>query len=478
MRPGGLERESVMTYLDELNSKIFDLEEELKKREEESGAAESGLIQEYRRDLETAEKKAAEAEKKAAEAEQKASESTAQLKSVNDKAVQLASALKAEQEARNSDARKMKQLLQQAQAKSNSVDEGKMREYQQEIVALKGEIGQLTSENSALRSSASSSSQLSETVQKLNEELTAKNKEAAETAQELEDSKAALSEKEKEIEKLKAQVKELEEKASNTTAFAPSFDMSALFAEAQKTASQLTIKAKEDAERTVSEANAQAEKTVNDANAQAEKTVNDANAQAEKTVSDADAQAEKTVNDANEEADRILKEAEAKAASATAEANEILSTAKEKAEIESERIKHDSVEQQQKVQRLTATIKNMLTIEIDGIEKSFREASDLIAQAAKTMEQKVGEADAVIADARECVETNAKVEEETMQDIMSKPIQPAKKSFAQSAMDEIVSKQPAKHTSSASNHSTEKKSGKFAFDMSELIKDAEASVTD
>jgi hypothetical protein len=120
----------------------------------------------------------------------------------------------------------------------------------------------------------------------------------------------------------------------------------------------------------------------------------------------------------------------------------------------------------------------MLTIEIDGIEKSFREASDLIAQAAKTMEQKVGEADAVIADARECVETNAKVEEETMQDIMSKPIQPAKKSFAQSAMDEIVSKQPAKHTSSASNHSTEKKSGKFAFDMSELIKDAEASVTD
>ena len=119
---GGLEKESVMTYLDELNTKIDDLEKQLAEREEAGGAQESNLIKEYRRDLE-------EAEKRASEAQKAADEAAGQLQSANDKAAQLAQALKSERDGRAADAQQMKQLLQQAQAKANSVDEGKMREY-------------------------------------------------------------------------------------------------------------------------------------------------------------------------------------------------------------------------------------------------------------------------------------------------------------------------------------------------------------
>ena len=56
MRPGGLEKEGVLTYLQELNDKIESLENELKERDEAGEMQESGLIKEYKRDLEAAEK--------------------------------------------------------------------------------------------------------------------------------------------------------------------------------------------------------------------------------------------------------------------------------------------------------------------------------------------------------------------------------------------------------------------------------------
>ncbi|MBR2912798.1 MAG: hypothetical protein IKC40_02615 [Oscillospiraceae bacterium] len=481
LKPGGLEKDSVMTYLDELNSKITELEDELKKRDEEPDPGESELIKEYRRDLEAAERKASEAEKRA-------SQSDAKLQDAMDKASQLAAALTAEKEARNADAQKLKQALEQV--KSNGIDEGKVREYQQEIVSLKAEIGQLTSENDSLKASAASNDQqMNSTVEKLNAEIEAKNAAVAEVEKNLDDVKAQLSGKDGEIDELKKKVTELEAKASQSTGFAPSFDMSAIFAQAQQNAIQLEMQAKAQAEKAVADANAQAEKTVSDANAQAEKTVADANAQAEKTVADANAQAETTVTeanakaektvgdadayaekkiaDANAEADRIVKTAEERTATANATADEILNTATEKAQKESDRIKKDAKEQQERVKQLTATIKSMLTIEIDGIEKSFREAGELMSRAASMMDEKIKAAGAVVADARDCVETNTKIEEETMEDIMNN-----------TASSKFVNASGNVSTEYKSGVKLEKKPGDFSFDMSELIKDAEASVSE
>ena len=119
------------------------------------------------------------------------------------------------------------------------------------------------------------------------------------------------------------------------------------------------------------------------------------------------------------------------------------------------------------MKQLTATIKSMLTIEINGIEKSFREASELMTQASKTMDEKIKAAGDVITEARDCVESNTKVEEETMENIMSQPA-PSKN---------FVSTSAPKADNKPAAGKPEKKGG-FAFDMSELIKDAEASVTD
>ena len=84
-----------------------------------------------------------------------------------------------------------------------------------------------------------------------------------------------------------------------------------------------------------------------------------------------------------------MREAEERSASANAEAETILSTAKTEAAAESARIKKDAVEQERRVRQLTATIRSMLTIEIDGFEKSMKEAGELMSRAAKNVTERI-----------------------------------------------------------------------------------------
>ena len=123
----GFKKDGVTTYIEELLQKISKLEEENADLSAAGDKQESQLIQQYRTDLDNAQKKASEAIKQAQEKEMA-------LQAANDKATQLAAALKTEKEERSTDAQKMKQLLQQAQAQTASADEGKIREYQEEIL--------------------------------------------------------------------------------------------------------------------------------------------------------------------------------------------------------------------------------------------------------------------------------------------------------------------------------------------------------
>lgn len=511
-RIGGLEKESVMTYLDELNSKIDELEKELEARDSAGEAHESQLVQEYRRDLEAAQKKAAESDKLA-------QSTAAQLKDATDKAAKLAAALKAEKDGRNADAQQMKQLLQQAQAQAKNADEGKLRELQEEIVSLKGEISSLNAENTKLKNSASASGELSASVQQLKDDLDSSSKETEDLKAQLAEATAQLANmegeafaKDSQIEEYKNKAEELEKKVSelenkvtelenSEEGFDPGFDMSALYAEAQKNAQQLVKQAKTKADTVTKEADEKAKKTVDDAEATAKSTIDDANAKAKKTVAEADALAKMTVDDANAEAERILKAAEERSSTANAEADTILNTARTEAEAESVRIKKDAVEQERRVRQLTATIRSMLTIELDGFEKSVKQASDLMQQATKTMNDKIGETDAIIAEARGSVEETAKVGDEKMDEIMSGAAAPepvaakddAPKSvkgnpaitddFAESMMNDFAAmpnpenklKPVQKDNQPTPMHKPQKVS---SFNMSDLIKDAEAAVSD
>ncbi|MCR4647412.1 MAG: hypothetical protein K5695_18725 [Oscillospiraceae bacterium] len=534
---GGFDKDSVLTYVDELNSKIEELEKELADREEAGSSQESQLVQEYKRDLEAAQRQAAEYQK-AAQA------SAAQLKDATEKATKLAVALKAEQDGRRADAQQMKQLLNQAQSQAKAGDDTKVKELQQEIVALKGEISTLTSENTKLKTSATASGELSASVQQLKDDLTSSEKEMGDLKSQLEETTAALANmegemfaKDSQIEEYKTKAEDLEKKVAeledkvtelenSDSGFDPGFDMSALYAEAQKNAQQLvktakmnadktTREADEKAKKTVADADAQAKKTVDDANAQAKKTVDDANAKAKttteeatakakKTVAEADAQAKLTLDEANAEAERILREAEERMSSANAEAETILSTARTEAEAESVRIKKDSVEQERRVRQLTATLHSMLTIEIDGFEKSMKEAGELMARAAKTVNERISETNAIITEARSSVEETTKLENEKMDDIMAgnvpadAPIpQPAAKEeapksvkgspaitddFAESMMHDFAAMPDPENNlrvPSDKQPTPMKKPAKVSsFNMSDLIKDAEAAVTE
>lgn len=474
----GFDKDLVLTYVDELNNKIKELEDELEERDQAGEQHESQLVQEYRRDLETAQKRLAEAEKVA-------NDSAAQLQGANDKAAQLAAALKTEKEGRSADAQKMKQLLQQAQA--SSVDEGQVREYKEEIVALKGEISQMISENEKLKNNATVSVELSESIKALQDQLSVKDTEMEKLQSELNDLGGKILDKDSQISELKSKVEELESQSSTPSFIAPEMDMSAIYAEAQKNANQLVVQAK-----------TAADKMTRDAETKAKKTVEDADAKAKQTTEDADAQAKKTIDDANAEAERIMKYAEERAAKANSEADAILEGAQARAEAESIRIKADAQEQEKKVRQLTATIRSMLTIEIEGMEKSIQQASSLMAQATAAVEEKISSANAIIKEARSSVEDTAKMEEQRMDEIMSAPApeykavseigsgkaSPSNKDdFAESMMNDFAAAPDLESNFKNLVRDVQatpmsKPGKKLNFDMSELVKDAEASISD
>lgn len=110
----------------------------------------------------------------------------------------------------------------------------------------------------------------------------------------------AAAKKDEEIAKLNDEIAELKANANNPAAI-----MGSLFAEAQKTVSQLKLQAEQEANQTTKEAEEKASAVIREANATAEKTINDANNVAERTITEANMKAKFTVEDANTKASKI-----------------------------------------------------------------------------------------------------------------------------------------------------------------------------
>ena len=198
---------------------------------------------------------------------------------------------------------------------------------------------------------------------------------------------STLAEREREIESLKQQVEDLKENGSDST-----FDMSALFMEAQMTAKKVASEAKREAEKKVAEATAAAEKTIADANAAAEKTIADANAQAEQTIANANAQADETIRNANAEAEQKLNDADAQAVKTVADAEE------------SVRASIQDAEKRTKTTTETArTVRALLRSEIDSVSKKFNEISLVLENLTGQATSRLTEAKNVISDARSTI---------------------------------------------------------------------------
>ena len=212
-------------------------------------------------------------------------------------------------------------------------------------------------------------------VTKITAELNSKNEELKAKSAELQSAKKAADEmegkirqltkdneaaakKDEEIAKLNNEIVELKANANNPAAL-----MGSLFAEAQKTVSQLKIQAEQEAAQTTKEADEKAAAVISEANAAAEKTIKEANETAQKTITEANNQAEIAVKDANEKAGKI---------------NE-----------------------------MSSTVRSMLLNEIESVNIKFKDITSAINKLTDQAADRMNEAQTIIGEAKKAVEPNS-----------------------------------------------------------------------
>ena len=426
---GGFVKEDVLNYVDELNSKNYLLQEELdklKKQMESGGGISEAKEAEFeaelsrlrgelgttknqlraaqdelknrpvievdgqggtsedltalRSELETAKQEATDAKADLASVQAELDLEKEEKTELNNKITELESRLTTLNE--DNESLRVDLASLSAQALSGGGDsaeltariaelENKASAAEQEVVALRGE---LDAKNAMIEEQAGLSNEAD--LQKL-----------AEYEAMIAEQTNALADKDREIDNLQQQVADLKENGTDS-----SFDMSALFMEAQMTAKKVASEARREADKKIKDATAQAEAIVAEANAKAEITVSEANQQAEQTVANANKQADETITNANAEAEKKLNDADAQAIKTVADAEE------------SVRSSLADAERRTKTTTETArTVHALLRSEIDSVSKKFNEISLILDNLTGQANSRLTEAKNVISEARNTV---------------------------------------------------------------------------
>lgn len=380
----GYVKEDVMTYIEELNSKIVSLEEEIKKGAPVSNVDQQEIIK-YRNQIDNLQEKlnasnnALRAAKKEVEELQKQHDSDQslinQLKAGGPGAAAAAAQSNAQTaaalEAAKKEIDKLKTELQEAQKKASVSKTAVPQQNVQTTAALeaaKKEIDKLKAELKDVKSKASSVPQTSAPAQAANNAELAKTKqeisrltsELGNKAKEIAERDNTIAQinkdKDAEIAKLNEEITSLKESANDPTA-----QMGLIFAEAQKTVNMLKTQAKTEADKTVNEANEKAEAILSEANEKAEKTISDANITAEVCIKEANDQAKQTVDDANKHAD--------------------------------------------KVNEMTSAIRSKLLSEIESVNTKFNDISSVLGRLTSQTTDRMSEAQLIIGEAKKSVGT-------------------------------------------------------------------------
>ena len=441
---GGFVKEDVLNYVDELNSKNYLLQEELDKLKKQvesggglsdakeaefeaeltrlrgelgttknqlraaqdelknrpvievdgEGGAAGGELSELRSELETAKQAATDAQADLASAQAELELEREEKTELNNKITELESRLTTLNEDNESLRGDLASLSAQAltgggnneelSAKLVELEErartaeAKASELEIKAAAAEGEMNTLRSELEAKNTMIEEQAGLSNEadLQKL-----------AEYEALISEQSNSLADKDREIENLQQQVADLKENGGDST-----FDMSALFMEAQMTAKKVASEARREADKRIKDAKAQADTIIAEANAKAEETVSSANKQAEQTIADANKQADETISNANAEAENKLNDADAKAIKTVADAEE------------SVRQSLADAEKRTKTTTETArTVRALLRSEIDSVSKKFNEISLVLENLSGQAGSRLNEAKNVISEARNTV---------------------------------------------------------------------------
>lgn len=327
----GFVKEDVLMYIDELNSQNEELKKELEKSS--GSAADPQEIIKYRNQIDNLQEKLnasnnalRQAKKENEDLQQQISKLKAggaapaagganidaQTKAALEAARKEIDSLRAQLKAANE-----KTAAAPAQAGNNAA----LDAAKKEIDTLKA---QLKAAAEKAEKPAAVDNKSAEELAKANEQITKITAELKSKTDELDSVKRTVSEKDSKIDELtKAKdeaVKKGEEAAKKDEEIAklnaeiadlkansndPSAIMGSLFAEAQRTVSQLKLQAEQEANRTTKDADDKAAAVVREANMTAEKTIREANMAAEKAIAEANMKAKMTVEDANSKAGKI-----------------------------------------------------------------------------------------------------------------------------------------------------------------------------
>lgn len=465
---GGYVKEDVMQYLDELNSKIVSLEDELKKAQE-TGPADPQEIVKYRNQVDNLQEKlnasnnalrSAKAELDAAKKQHEEDQKLInQLKAGGAKAAPAGvapAANSAELTAAKNEIERLRKLL--------SVNEQKLAEAQKKVAAAPtaapnaAPVADTTAKDAEIAKIKAEIDKITGELTAKSSELAAKTRESAEKdnkitqlSKEVQDKAADIARKDAEITKLNNEISDLKENAESSGLIPSSLDMGALFTEAQKTANKITIEARHAADKVTKEANEEAVKIVNGANAEAAKTIESANTTAAACIQEANDQAKETVKQANLHAE--------------------------------------------KVNQMSETVRKTLLNEIESVNSKFNDISSLLSRMSTQATERMSEAQLVIGEARKAVDSGAgevKISNAPSASFEAKKApqaaapsvnsSPSAASSYQSAMKNSqpvhqaqpqAAPKPAYNQSHLQENKSPKKAASFNFDMSELLKAAE-----
>ena len=379
----GFVKEDVLMYLDELNSRNDELKRQL---EEASGGqpADSQEIIKYRNQIDNLQEKLNAsnnalrlAKKENEELQQQISKLKAggAAPAAGGAAANVDAQTKAALEAAKKEIDSLRAQLKAANEKAGAnekaapatpaVDNSALEAAKKEIESLKLQLKESAEKSApADNKSAEELAKVKQEVEKITADLKSKadeldsvKKSVAEKDSKINELTKASEEaakKDEEIAKLNAEIVDLKANANNPAAI-----MGSLFAEAQRTVSQLKLQAEQEANQTTKEADDKAAAVVHEANATAEKTIRDANATAEKTIAEANMKAKMTVEDANSKAGKI---------------NE-----------------------------MSSTVRSMLLNEIESVNNKFNDITTSLMKLTGQATDRMGDAKTIIEEARKAV---------------------------------------------------------------------------
>ena len=450
---GGFVKEDVLTYLDELNSKISGLEAELKEAKESGPAdpqellkcrnqvdnlqeklnASNNALRAAKKENEDLQKKVAESEKIIAQLRAGGAAPAAAHAAGN---AQMNAQTQAALEAAKKEIDSLRGQLKAANDKAAAAPAGgapanaqitaALEAAKKEIDSLRGQLKTANDKLAAAEKAAASAEKAApagnpaaeaelvkakQDIAKLTSDLEAKTaqleakiKEASETDNKIAELKKsnesavadavaeAVAKKDAEIGDLNKEIAELKANASNPAAM-----MGTLFAEAQKTVDTLKKQAEDEANATTKEAKEKADKVVSEAQANADKTIKEATATAETTISDANATAAKTVKEANETAEMTVAKANAAAEKVVKDANTQAKTTVEDANSKSD-----------KINAMSSTVRLMLINEIENVNNKFADIKASMAKLTSQANDRMNEAQTIIGEARNSIEPEDK----------------------------------------------------------------------